>query len=351
LNLGYRDEAEDYGLGLPVASLPALREIGSKKPCTDAGAPLTSPLRKFLYRIGLLTPFWQVDRTRYLKRLAKGRLDDWRYVAKDDAAQFAGNEVVARFMGVSAPVFFYCDRQSSSIEAEILKSTKVESGALKHRWRVLELVISPGSRVIDVGANIGVYALPWVAANADVAVHCFGPNPTVRSRLARNVVLNRLTAKIRLHVEALSDHAGTATLYGSDDMSSLNEGVLAGAGQPVPTEVPLARLDDILAIEGPPVSLMKIDVQGHELEVLCGAEAVILHHRPALILEHEDNLYFSASEANQRKTELAKLLSRLGYETLYISRWGSELLSVVDWSRYLNGDLLALPRGDLAQKA
>jgi hypothetical protein len=37
------------------------------------------------------------------------------------------------------------------------------------------------------------------------------------------------------------------------------------------------------------------------------------------------------------------MLSRLGYETLYISRWGSELLAVADWSRYLNGDLLALP--------
>ena len=34
------------------------------------------------------------------------------------------------------------------------------------------------------------------------------------------------------------------------------------------TAVPLARLDDIFDIEGPPLSLMKIDVQGHELEVL-----------------------------------------------------------------------------------
>lgn len=314
----------------------------------------TSSLRKFLYRVGLLTPFWKVDRTRYLKRLAKRKGDDWRYVAKDDAAQFAGNEVVARLMGISAPVFFYCDRNSSSIEAEILKSAKVESGALKQRWRVLELgmdLISPGSRVIDVGANIGVYSLPWAAVNADVTVHCFEPNPAVRGRLARNVALNRLAARIRLHTEALSDHAGTATLYGSDDMSSLNKGVYTGTGQGVPAEVPLARLDDIVGIEGPPVSLIKIDVQGHELEVLRGADAVISHHRPVLILEHEDDLYLSAPEANQRKTDLAKLLSRLGYETLYISRWGSDLLTVADWSRHLNGDLLALPLDSQTQKA
>jgi FkbM family methyltransferase len=314
----------------------------------------TSSLRKFLYRIGLLTPFWQVDRTRYLKRMAKRKIDDWRYVARDDAAQFAGNEVVARLIGVSAPVFFYCDRKSSSIEADILKSAKVEGGALKQRWRVLELgldLISPGSRVIDIGANIGIYALPWAAVNADVTVHCFEPNAAVRGRLARNVALNRLTARIRMHAEALSDHAGTATLYGSDDMSSLNRGVYTGTGQAAPTEVPLARLDDILGVEGPPISLMKVDVQGHELEVLQGAEAVISRHRPALILEHEDDLYLSAPEANQRKTHLAKLLSRLGYETLYISRWGPELFTVADWSRRLNGDLLALPLDNQAQTA
>ena len=105
-------------------------------------------VRKFFYRVGLLTPFWKIDRMRYLKRLAKRRVGDWRYVAEDDAAQFSGDEVVARLMGVSAPVFFYCDRNSSSIEAEILKSAKVESGALNQRWRVLELgldLISPAA--------------------------------------------------------------------------------------------------------------------------------------------------------------------------------------------------------------
>jgi len=164
----------------------------------------------------------------------------------------------------------------------------------------------------------------------------------VHARLARNVTLNRLGARVRLHSEALSDRAGTATLYGSDDMSSLNQGVNTGR-QAAPVDVPLARLDDVLGVEGAPISLVKIDVQGHELEVLRGAEAVISRHRPALILEHEDDLYRSASEAGQRKTDLAGLLSRHRYETLYISRWGPELLAVADWSRHLNGDLLALP--------
>ncbi len=303
-------------------------------------------MRKFLYRAGLLKPYWKIDRTRYLKRLSKASTGDWRYAAQDDTAQFTGGEVVARLLGAGAPVFFYCDRNASSIEAAILKSTRDRSGEQQERWRVLELgaeLIRPGSRVIDVGANIGIYAIPWAAARADVTVHCFEPNPAVRARLARNVALNRLGSRIRLHAEALSDHAGSADLYGSDDMSTLNRNVFAGSGNPSPTQVPLARLDDVFDREGAPLSLVKIDVQGHELEVLRGASAVLSQHRPALILEHEDSLFRSASEASERKSELSRLLSDLGYQTLYISRWGADLMTVADWSRRLNGDLLALP--------
>ena len=49
------------------------------------------------------------------------------------------------------------------------------------------------------------------------------------------------------------------------------------------------------------------------------------------------------AEASERKAELSRLLSSHGYQTLYISRWGADLRSVADWSRHLNGDLLALP--------
>jgi FkbM family methyltransferase len=303
----------------------------------------TNSLRKLLYRIGLLTPFWQVDRTRYLKRVAKRKTDDWRYVARDDATQLAG-EVVARLMGVSAPVFFYCDRSTSSIEAEILKTTKAENEAHRHRWRVLELgmdLISPHSRVVDVGANIGVYALPWAATCPGVTVHCFEPNPNVRARLARNVALNRLGARVRLHAEALSDRAGTAKLHGSGDMSSLNEGVHTDR-QAAPTEVSLARLDDVLGGEGPPISLVKVDVQGHEPRC-CGCPSARLAP-PARADPRARGRPVSLRRGSRAAQERsAGLLSRLGYETLYVSRWGSGLLAVADWSRRLNGDLLALP--------
>src|SRR5262249_61722251 len=98
----------------------------------------------------------------------------------------------ALFMGFPVPDFFHCVRHSSSSEAENLKAAKLENGALKHRSRVRELgmdLISPGTRVLDIGANVGIYSLPWAAVNPGVTVHCFEPNPAVRARLARNVAL------------------------------------------------------------------------------------------------------------------------------------------------------------------
>jgi FkbM family methyltransferase len=305
-------------------------------------------IRKLLYRWGLLTPFWEIDRIRYLKRLEKRTTGDWRYVAKDDAGQLLDNTVVARMIGISEPLFFYCDRNTSSIEAEILRTDSNRGGrtnAINQRLRVLELgrdVIAQGSRVIDVGANIGIYSLPWAALHPDVKVHSFEPHPGVRARLLRNVKLNRLAGRITLHPEALSDHAGTATLYGNNDMSSLSDTVY-GVAKAEPITVPLACLDSVIDIEGPPVSLVKVDVQGHELEVLRGARKLIDYHRPVLILEHEDSLFLSATEAHARKADLGRLLVEMNYETLYISRWGSDLLSIVEWQKPLNGDLLALP--------
>jgi FkbM family methyltransferase len=309
---------------------------------------LTTRIRKLLYRWDLLTPFWKVDRVRYLKRLSKKINGDWRYVAPDDAMQIAGSDVVARMIGLTHPVFFYCDRNSSSIEAEILKTASKnvpQTSALKQRMRVLELgqdMIVPGSRVVDVGANIGIYSLPWAVVDPDVIVHSFEPHPGVRDRLKRNVNLNRLAGRIILHPEALSDHAGTATLYGNNDMSSLSDTVY-GVAEAEPIKVQLACLDDVIAIDESPISLIKVDVQGHELEVLRGGRKIIDRHRPVLILEHEDSLFLSADEAGKRKADLGHLLAEMNYETLYISRWGSDLLSVVDWQRPLNGDLLALP--------
>jgi FkbM family methyltransferase len=307
-------------------------------------------LRKMLYRLGWLAPFWEVDRSRYLKRLRRRKANDWRYAAAADAEQFVGGEVVVRLTGIAPPVFIYCDRHWL-LEAEIIKA-----GAFQRYLLTLGSdLICPGSIVLDVGANVGAYGLPWAACHTDVSVHCFEPHPQVRARLARNLALNRpLAGRVAIRVEALSDRTGSATFQavrsdgGNWGLSALASTDILDVAHADLIEVPMARLDDLFPSGGKSVSLVKVDVQGHELEVLRGAVGILARDRPALILEHEDVLFANGQEAAGRKAMLAKLLGDLGYETLYISRWGADLLTKVDWSRPLNGDLLALPLGRVA---
>jgi len=252
---------------------------------------MNSPrLRKLLYRLGLIAPFWEVDRYRYLKRLARPQTGDWRYAAASDAAQFSDDEVVIRITGIKPPVFIHCDRRSV-IEAEIIKNGAFQ----RHLMDLGRDLILPGSLVLDVGANIGAYALPWAACHPDVTLHCFEPHPLVRARLTRNVALNRLADRVKVHAEALSDRDGEATLYavrGDEDnqgLSTLNSGIV-DPGRADPITVPLRQIDDVFGVEEGKISLVKIDVQGHELEVLRGGTATLARHRPVLIFEHEDGL-------------------------------------------------------------
>lgn len=299
-------------------------------------------LRKILYKLGWLKAYWEVDRFRYLKRLGKPGGDDWRYASKDDAAQFDGREVVASIAGEGVPILFFCHPRSV-IEAEILKKGGFQIRILELG---LSLVRAPGL-VLDVGSNIGAYAVPWAGRCPQAIVHCFEPHPASLARLRRNVELNGLDARVHLHALALSDTTGEAVLHairaddGNQGLSTLRPDILGSAAS-TPLSVPVRRLDDVLAGETSPVRLIKVDVQGHELEVLRGGRAIIERDRPPIIMEHEDVLFASA-QAAERKAELGDFLEQLGYAALYVSRWGAGLMTQVNWSRPLNGDILAVP--------
>ncbi|MEZ5341302.1 MAG: FkbM family methyltransferase [Acidimicrobiales bacterium] len=134
--------------------------------------------------------------------------------------------------------------------------------------------------VIDVGANIGQFAT-WVRWRfPDAALISFEPFPHAAATYRQHVSGPRVT----LHECALGSLAGTSTLHvaGSDDSSSLLEigdrqVELYPSTKEVDTiEVPVRRLDEIVTtndLRG--AALLKIDVQGTELDVLHGASALV----------------------------------------------------------------------------
>jgi len=154
------------------------------------------------------------------------------------------------------------------------------------------IAASPGM-VIDVGANTGFYALLATRASPDVCVLAFEPYGPVYEVLGRNIAANAIRGRIESLPLALSDRAGNATLYVPtqehglmETSSSLEEEFRPGHSEALVVET--RTLDTFLASHpraDERITLIKVDVEGHEAAVLAGARATIARWRPMLFIE------------------------------------------------------------------
>ena len=155
---------------------------------------------------------------------------------------------------------------------------------------IIRRYLRPGDVAIDVGANIGIHTLPMAeAVGPQGVVLAVEPLPSVRERLERNLALNRAT-NVRVIAQAASDREGSAQLYPPRaDAANLGQASLARLSHldaAAPIEVSLVTLDAIVRAQGlDRVRLIKIDVEGHDREVMAGAIALIDRYQPVLIFE------------------------------------------------------------------
>ena len=140
-------------------------------------------------------------------------------------------------------------------------------------------LISPGVVVYDIGANIGWFSL--LAARRGARVIAFEPSPANASQVEANAHANRLS-NIQVVRAAVSDHNGWARFSPDDSL----QGVLRDDGSLL---VPVITLDSWVAAGWLPApDVVKIDVEGSELQVLDGMKAIMGGARPRLVLELHD---------------------------------------------------------------
>jgi FkbM family methyltransferase len=146
--------------------------------------------------------------------------------------------------------------------------------------------------VLDVGANTGFYSLLATAVNPKVRVRAFEPFRPVYKLLQQHILENR-NSRIESFELAISDSIGETQLYIPlqghgliETSASLNSNFKEQHSQVL--IVKRTTLDQHLAnnsIGAARVGLIKIDVEGHENEVLRGAQITIAKHRPAMVIE------------------------------------------------------------------
>ncbi|NKB78737.1 FkbM family methyltransferase [Ochrobactrum daejeonense] len=155
---------------------------------------------------------------------------------------------------------------------------------------------SKGDVVLDIGANVGNHTL-YLAGIGGARVMAYEPNPHLADAIRRSVQLSGLGNAVTVRNIGLGKVAGHAH-FEKDIPENLGAQKLdIGEG-----ELQVERLDDQDIPS--PVKIIKIDVEGMELDVLEGGRELILRDKPILYIE-------SATEANYR--QISTYLAELGY--------------------------------------
>lgn len=173
----------------------------------------------------------------------------------------------------------------------------------------LKLVKQDGI-VFDVGSGLGFYAL--LAGRAGANVITFEPNPANAESVIRHLEMNHLAGRVRIVRQAVFSHSGHVILELSDGTSAhRNARVRSNPAEAASGEkVECTTLDDFIA-NNPKPSVVKMDVEGAESEVLKGADHLFRTFRPLLLCEVHD-------EANAEFAQ--KWLRERNYSCLWLEK-------------------------------
>jgi len=198
----------------------------------------------------------------------------------------------------------------------------------------LQRELGPGATFFDIGANVGfvtIIAAKLVGRSGRVVA--FEPVPANVAAIKENLALNRIDW-VDVHETAIGRRSGSSASLIVSDVSAFSRlasvSVPTGARETI--EVAVNSVDELLAAGALPVpDVIKIDVEGAELEVIEGMRRTIKEHRPVLLCEvHDCN------------AEYVALVQSLGYEAINLD----EDLPVERGHR--NAHTLARPRASVS---
>jgi len=149
--------------------------------------------------------------------------------------------------------------------------------------QLLLRLIKPGDIVIDAGANIGALSVPMARrVGPDGWVLAAEPQRLVHQALCANVAANGL-ANVVTHWCGLGASPGVAVIPPLDHSQENNYGGISLRNGGTGERVPVVSID---SLDLPGCALIKIDVEGMELDVLRGAAQTIKRHQPRLFVEN-----------------------------------------------------------------
>lgn len=226
----------------------------------------------------------------------RGRYRSWRwerYLRKEDGV-----------VNIPGGLRLRLNRQDAGLSVELASEGRHEPILTG----LLERFIRKGATVVDVGANLGYFALVAArAAGESGKVIALEPSPTSYELLLQNLRLNKAT-NVNARNEAAGDQPGEAALYlfREANWNSLLDQDKSALGSVM---VRVLALDDLLADEHR-VDVVRMDVEGYEGRVLAGMRRVLQEKKPLIVAE------IHALSAPEDFAGFFRILSDFEYEVL-----------------------------------
>ena len=206
--------------------------------------------------------------------------------------------------------------QSYLFEKRIKRSIKNND---EKELQLLKKIIIPETDTIDIGVYRGVYS--YEMAKYSKMVHAFEPNPIIFKDIELN--LGKIIKNINLYNFALSDKENKVLLKvpirnKNYDKSNYEEYFQMGRatiheqnvmGDIETFEIKSKKLDNFAFSNR--ISFIKIDVEGHEMSVIKGAENTIKQYKPTLLVEIEEK------HSKQKVLDSINYINSLGYESFF----------------------------------
>ncbi len=174
---------------------------------------------------------------------------------------------------------------------------------------LIDKYLADGSTILDIGANVGSHTIYWALERNAKKIYSFEPLEQTFKVLCKNIELNNLEKIVTLSNKGLSNEKCKAKVrmfwehnVGGTSFIKNEDG-----------EYDFVPLDSIEIPEK--IDLVKIDVEGHEMEVLEGAKNTLYRNKPVIVIE-----------TFNKKTEVSNFLTALGYSLVDTIREGEDYI-------------------------
>ena len=170
-------------------------------------------------------------------------------------------------------------------------------------------IVRPGDIVMDVGANLGAHTLFFAKAVGPAGgVLAFEPQRLIFQTLCANMALNNVV-NAACYWTALTDAPGVMRVPVLDPRRPHNFGGVALGRHLKGDQITVMRAD---SFDLPRCRLIKVDVEGMELDVLRGATGLIERHHPVLYVEND---------RAEQAAGLVRWIRALGYQLRWHRPW------------------------------